>query len=113
MEEWDDFILLANKIKDDDLFVVVSARRTSVSFTSDMDTLPEFLRKYFSSNNLLVIYPEQFGDDVHMVEIADTMSADMESAPMPLCLKLNSAYQTWRAGRRRPYGQSDDRDLGL
>lgn len=113
VEEWDDFILLANKIKDDDLFVVVSARRTSVSFTSDMDTLPEFLRKYFSSNNLLVIYPEQFGDDVHMVEIADTMSADMESAPMPLWLKLKSAYQTWRAGRRRPDGLSDDRDLGL
>lgn len=113
VEAWDDFILLANKIKYDDLFVVVSARRTSVSFTSDMDTLPDFLRKYFSANNLLVIYPEQFGDEAHVVEVADTMSADMESAPMPLWVKVKSAYRTWRAGRKRPSGLVDDREIEL
>lgn len=113
VEEWDDFILLANKIREDDLFVVVSARRTSVSFTSDMDALPEFLRKYFSANNLLVIYPEQFGDEAQVMEIADAMSADMESTPMTLWLKIRSAYQSWRAGRRRPDGLGDDRDIEL
>lgn len=113
IEEWDDFILLSNKIKPDDLFVVVSARRTSVSFTSDMDTLPDFLRKYFADNNLLVIYPEQFGAEAQSMEIADAMSADMESAPMPLWLKIKTAYRSWRAGRKRPSGRIDDRDIEL
>ncbi|MCM1293498.1 MAG: cation:proton antiporter [Bacteroides sp.] len=109
-EEWDDLVLLSNKIRTDDLFVVVSARRTSVSFTSDMDTLPEFLRKYFSQNNLLVIYPEQFGDEVPVMAVADTMSADVEAAPISLWLKLKTAYRSRRAGRKHSGPEGDERD---
>lgn len=113
VEEWDDFILLANKIHNDDLFVVVSARRASVSFTSDMDTLPEFLRKYFAQNNLIVIYPEQFGDEAPVAAIADTMSADVETAPMPLWLKLKNSYRSWRARQKMPSRSADERDFEL
>lgn len=111
VEAWDDFVLLANKIQDDDLFVVVSARRASVSFTSDMDALPEFLRKYFSQNNLIVIYPEQFGDEAPVLAMGDAMSADVESAPIPLWLKIRNAYRGWRASRKLPsYSGGDERD---
>ncbi len=108
VDEWDDFILLANKIKDDDLFVVVSSRRASVSFTSDMDTLPDFLRKYFADNNLLVIYPEQFGAEAPVGVIADAMSADVETAPMTLWVKIKTAYLRRRASRRKPSRSSAD-----
>lgn len=113
VEEWDDFILLSNKIHDDDLFVVVSARRASVSFTSDMDTLPEFLRKYFSQNNLLVIYPEQFGEEAPTGAIADTMSADVETAPMSILIRAKNAYRSWRADRRMPSRSGDERDIDI
>ncbi len=114
VEAWDDFVLLANKIQDDDLFVVVSARRASVSFTSDMDALPEFLRKYFSQNNLIVIYPEQFGDEAPVLAMGDAMSADVESAPIPLWLKIRNAYRGWRASRKLPsYSGGDERDIEI
>lgn len=113
VEAWDDFVLLANKIQDDDLFVVVSARRASVSFTSDMDALPEFLRKYFSHNNLIVIYPEQFGEEAPIAAMGDAMSADVETAPMPLWLKIRNAYRGWRARQKLPVRSGDERDLDL
>lgn len=91
LDEWSDYVMLADKIHDDDLLAVVSARRASVSFNADMDTLPEFLRKYFNANNLLVIYPEQFGDETINVETIDTMWTDMEASPMPVWVKLRSA----------------------
>jgi hypothetical protein len=52
---------LSNIVNEDDLFVVVSARRASVSFNTDYEKLPAFLSQYFSDNNLIVLYPEQFG----------------------------------------------------
>lgn len=90
MEEWDDFVLLANKIVDDDLFVVVTARRTSVSFNSGMDTIPEFLRRYFAENNLMIVYPEQFGDDDALPVVDEMLSSDVVSSPSPLWVKLRN-----------------------
>lgn len=101
VEEWDDFILLANKILDDDLFVVVNARRASVSFTSDMDTIPEFLQRYFSSNNLLLIYPEQFGAESAVPTMAETLSADVTAAPSPLWLGIMKYYRAAINFRKR------------
>ena len=96
-ESWDDFILLANKIVDDDLFVVVSARRASVSFTSDLEALPEFLRKYFSQNNLMVIFPEQFGEEVAVTGLGDALAPNVEAEPMTIWLRLISGYRRWAA----------------
>ena len=101
IEEWDDFILLANKILDDDLFVVVNARRASVSHSSDLDSLPEFLQRYFSRNNLIVLYPEQFGEQAEEMAMTDTMTADIVSAPSPLWLKLTSYYRRGIQLRKR------------
>lgn len=87
---YDDFILLANKIGPDDLFCVVDARRGSLSFTPDMDTLPDFLARHFASTNLMVIYPEQSEDGTlpDIATLADTMIADVSAPPSPLWLRL-------------------------
>ncbi len=61
VESWDDMLLLSNVVSDDDLFVVVAARRASVSFNTEYEKLPAFLTQYFADNNLIVLYPEQFG----------------------------------------------------
>ena len=93
MDEWDDFVLLSNRIKEDDLFVVVSARRASLSHSSELDTLPDFLQKYFAQNNLIVIYPEQFGDEPEILTMADVLSTDMVAAPSSLWLRIRRAYR--------------------
>jgi Kef-type K+ transport system membrane component KefB len=84
VNQWDDFLLLANKIVDDDLFVVISARTTSVSYSDAVAEMPSFLQKYFSNSNLIVVYPEQFGADSNLTTFIDPMAADINSAPSPL-----------------------------
>ena len=78
LESWDDILLLANVVLDDDLFIVVSARPTSVSFNSEADNIPSFLSKYFANNNLIVLYPEQFGTaEPTPVSFMDPLSHNM------------------------------------
>lgn len=55
----DDFMLLANRVLDDDLLVVVGSRPNSVSYTTEMTETALFLQRYFDRNNLLLIYPAQ------------------------------------------------------
>ncbi len=93
ISQWDDFILLSNKIMTDDLFVVVCSRRTAVSFTADMDELPNFLNRYYANNNLLIVFPEQFGKETGFSTMAETLAADLEATPSPLWVKLRAAMR--------------------
>lgn len=60
LDSYDDFILLTGDIADDDLLVVIGARKGSISYSSDLEALPGFLSRYFSRNNLMMVYPRQF-----------------------------------------------------
>lgn len=93
VQEWDDFILLSNRIQDDDLFVYVSARANSVSYSSEMVEVPSFLQKYFSHNNLMVIYPEQFGDESTVFSFSDPLASDVTLAPVPLFVKVSAWWR--------------------
>lgn len=93
VEQWDDFLVMANRIIDDDLFVVVSARATSVSYTNEIAEMPSFLQKYFSNSNLIVLYPEQFGAESGGTTFIDPLAVDINSAPSPL---WNAASSYWR-----------------
>lgn len=101
VDEWDDFVLLANRILDDDLFIVVNARRASVSFNPSMEELPTFLQKYFSRNNLIVLYPEQFGDGAITVSAYNPLGGDVTSNPGELWLKLSHYWRRLILLRKR------------
>jgi Kef-type K+ transport system membrane component KefB len=93
-EQWDDFILLANRVLDDDLLFVICARPSSVSFDNSMVEMPSFLQRYFNHTNLIVIYPEQFGENhTPLMSFADPLASDVASAPSPLLLKLRKALR--------------------
>lgn len=61
LEGWDDFITKSAEIETDDLFMVVGARKGSISHSNDLESLPTFLGRNFARHNLVLIYPEQFG----------------------------------------------------
>lgn len=61
LKAWDDFILHAGDINEDDIFIIVGARKGSVSHSSDLENLPGYLQKNHSHNNLMLVYPRQFG----------------------------------------------------
>lgn len=63
MESWDDFIILSSQVAEDDLLTVISARKGSISCSSDLvDNMPGFLAKHFTRHNLALIVPAQFGE---------------------------------------------------
>lgn len=102
IESWDDFILMSNRVLDDDLFVVIGSRVNSVSYSDAMLEMPQFLQKYFSRNNLLVIYPEQFGEADHdVMSFADPMAVDIGGAPSPLWLHVKGAWKSAIAFKKR------------
>ena len=89
-EAWDDFILLSTRILDDDLFVVIGARAQSVSYRAQMTEMPVFLQRHFAGNNLMVIYPEQFGEAPALTSFVDPMAADLASQASPLLLRVRA-----------------------
>lgn len=101
VEQWDDFILMSNKIADDDLFVVIGARVNSLSYDSTMVEMPQFLQKYFQENNLLIIFPEQFGEESAHTSFVDPRAADLVSAPSAWMLKLKAFIERLSNSRRR------------
>lgn len=60
LDEWEDFLIIARDLNPDDLMVVVSARKNTLSYNLLLDRVPKLLAKYFEKNNTLILFPEQF-----------------------------------------------------
>lgn len=58
--DWENFHLLSDFIKTDDLVVLVSARKKSVSYVHHFDHIPNKIDKRLINNNIIVIYPQQY-----------------------------------------------------
>ncbi|SKB68746.1 cation:proton antiporter [Dyadobacter psychrophilus] len=66
---WDDFLIFSRELKIDDLFVIVSARKGSASYLSQLEKLPGYLSNYFQEQSLLLIYPKQLESGINMSDI--------------------------------------------
>lgn len=96
---WDDFIVYSPNIQQDDLLVVIGARPASLSFSDDMAEMPRYIQRIFGTNNVLMIYPEQFGESqTPLMSFADPLFSDVDSTPSKLMLKLRS----WMRPGRKP-----------
>ena len=62
MDHWNQLPWLAADISEDHLFVVVTARKGTISYKTALERLPDELQKHFSGKNLMIIFPDQFGD---------------------------------------------------
>jgi Kef-type K+ transport system membrane component KefB len=78
-EEMEDFLVLSKEISKDDLIVVVSARKGTLSYHSYMENIPNKLVRHFSNNNFILLYPEQKQGDMPEVGM---QSEDINLAPI-------------------------------
>ena len=62
MAHWNELPQLAADIAADHLFVVVTARKGTISYKTALERLPDELQKHFSGKNLMIIFPDQYGD---------------------------------------------------
>ena len=58
--DWEDFLVLSRLINDDDLLILISARKNAVSYLNYLDHIPDKVEKYFHNNNKIIIYPRQY-----------------------------------------------------
>lgn len=62
LDNWEDLLIIARELRGNDLLVVVTARRGSISYDPLQEKLPRQLARYFEDHGFLVIVPEQFGE---------------------------------------------------
>jgi len=59
LDDLEDLLVSSPDIKDDDLLVLISARKYSVSYLNFLDNIPNKIEKHFTNNNKIVVYPLQ------------------------------------------------------
>ncbi|MDB5273924.1 MAG: transporter, cpa2 family protein [Chitinophagaceae bacterium] len=62
MESWSDFLIISKSLASDDLLVVITARKNTLSYNKTMDKLFKQLVQYFRPNNVLILYPKQYNE---------------------------------------------------
>ena len=80
MPHWNELPRLAGTIAEDHLFVVVTARKGTVSYKTAMERLPEELTRFFSGTNMMIIFPDQFGDAMDEMTFAQPQHTEELSA---------------------------------
>lgn len=62
MNHWNELPGLMEDIAEDHLLVIITARRGTVSYKTAFDKLPSELRNHYSGDNLMIIFPDQYGE---------------------------------------------------
>ncbi|MDR0976665.1 MAG: cation:proton antiporter [Prevotellaceae bacterium] len=70
LEHWDDLLLLTGQVGFDDLLVLITSRRGSISYDNSFESLPSLINRYFSNNSLVMVYPDQLGDPEELTTFA-------------------------------------------
>ena len=68
-DNWDDFLILAREIKQNDGLVIVMSREKKLSFHPKMKAIPGYLNRYFVPNNFLLVYPMQSGVNDESIDL--------------------------------------------
>ena len=80
MEHWNGLPHLAGTIAEDHLFVVVAARKGTVSYKNALEHLPEEIQHYFSGKNIIILFPDQHGDAMDEMTFAQPQHTEDKSA---------------------------------
>ena len=80
MNHWNQLPHLATTIADDHLFVVVTARKGTVSYKSAQEKLPYEIEHYFNGTNLMIIFPDQYGGTMDEMTFAQPQHTEEDSA---------------------------------
>ena len=80
MEHWKDLTTLGTKLRDDHLFVIVTARKGTISYKTAMERLPEELNKCVKGKTIMIIFPDQYGSEMDDMTFAQPQHTEERSA---------------------------------
>ena len=76
-EAWDEILALSSSVNQDDILVLVSARRGAVSYIKALDNLPEKIENHFAAYSRIIIFPQQ-----PHVEYINERYQELDTAPI-------------------------------
>jgi len=71
-DEWEDFLIIARDIKNDDNLILILSRKDHPSYHANMLKMPAYLNKYFQATNFILVFPMQTG-------VADNSNNDLKN----------------------------------
>ena len=80
MNHWNEMPRLAATIAEDHLFIVIAARKGTVSYKNALEHLPEEIQQFFSGKNIIIIFPDQHGDPMDEMTFAQPQHQEERSA---------------------------------
>ncbi|MCR5077860.1 MAG: cation:proton antiporter [Prevotella sp.] len=80
MEHWNELPELAMKVREDHLFVIVTARKGTISYKNAMERLPEEINRHFKGKTLMIIFPDQYGNRMDDMTFAQPQHTEERSA---------------------------------
>ena len=80
MKHWNELPDLATKVSKDHLFVIVTARKGTISYKSAMERLPDEVNRYFKGKTLMIIFPDQYGNEMDDMTFAQPQHTEERSA---------------------------------
>lgn len=64
MDGYEDLPEISLKVNSDHLLIIVVARQGTVSYDGSLEQLPDYIDRYFSDRNIIVLYPDLSDDSV-------------------------------------------------
>lgn len=80
LEHWNELPELATRVREDHLFVIVTARKGTISYKSAMERLPDEVNKCFKGKTLMIIFPDQYGNRMDDMTFAQPQYTEERSA---------------------------------
>ena len=104
MAHWNELPTLAAGIEKDHLFVVVTARKGTISYKTALDRLPDELTQYFKGTNLMIIFPDQHGEQKEdSMSFTEAQHHEENSIYDAIAQWLHSSPKfSWKAKRQKP-----------
>ena len=88
MQHWNELPKLASTIKEDHMFVIITARKGTVSYKNALERLPDEINRYFAGRTLVIVFPDQYGDNNELMTFAQPQHTEESSAYDMLLKKL-------------------------
>lgn len=80
MAHWKDLPTLGSQVREDHLFVIVTARKGTISYKTAMERLPEELNKFIKGKTIMIIFPDQYGSEMDDMTFAQPQHTEERSA---------------------------------
>ncbi|MBR1425816.1 MAG: cation:proton antiporter [Paludibacteraceae bacterium] len=98
MGDWEDVLMMAKEIQQDDMVVMISARHATPSYNPLFERVPHMLTDFFAPYSHLLIYPEQetgadYSDQLLTDQPQASRTWSLVSAVKQLLLKLINKLQ--------------------